>query len=82
MLGLVGKEGSKLRYSEQPQGWNVVKKDLLLPALIVGPFTKAPYGWALVCSVLRLLSNNSIKSSLFDLFMKHPDFFKKSIVYE
>ena len=44
MLALVGKEGSELRYSEPLQGWNVVNKDLFLPALLIGSFTKAPHG--------------------------------------
>ena len=46
MLGLLGEEGSEMRCSAHPQGWNVVDKDLLLPALIVGLFTQAPPGQA------------------------------------
>ena len=36
VLGLMGKKGSELRCSELSQGWTVLNKDLLLPALIVG----------------------------------------------
>ena len=42
VLGVVGKKGSELRCFKLSQGWNVVNKDLLLPALIVRSFPKAP----------------------------------------
>ena len=51
MLGFMGKEGSEVKYSKSSQGWNIVNKDLFLPALIVGSFTKVPLGWAPVCWV-------------------------------
>ena len=41
VFSLVGKEGSKLRYSKYFQGWNVENKDPFLPAVIVGSYTKA-----------------------------------------
>ena len=42
MLGLMGKEGSELWCSKLSQGWNVVNKDPLPSALIVGFYSKAP----------------------------------------
>ena len=45
MLGLMGTEGFELRCSKLSQGWNVINKDIPLPALIVGSFTKAPCEW-------------------------------------
>ena len=51
VLGAMGKEGSELRCPEPPQGWNVVNKGLLLPALIVGSFLQALCEWAPVSSV-------------------------------
>ena len=41
VLGLMGKESSGLRFSKLSQGWNIVNKDLFLPALIVGSYSKA-----------------------------------------
>ena len=52
VLGLVGKEGSKHKCSELPQGGNIVNRNLFLPALIVGSFTKAPHGRGPVCSLI------------------------------
>ena len=49
MLGLLENRAQSMRRSKHrppPQGWNVVNKDLLLPALIVGSFTKASHGRA------------------------------------
>ena len=51
MLGLMGKVGSEQRCSKLSQGWNVVNKDLFLPALIAGSYTNMPRERALVCSV-------------------------------
>ena len=53
VLGLMGKWGSKLKCSHPSQDWSIVNKDLFLPALIVGPFTKVTRGWAPVYSVTR-----------------------------
>ena len=44
------------RCSRFPQGWNVVNKDPLLPALIVGSVTKVLRGWALVHSLTVFMS--------------------------
>ena len=53
MLGLMGKEGSKLRCSNLSQGWNDVNKDLFLPALIVGHSPRYPViGPVLKCIVM------------------------------
>ena len=41
VLGVLEKEDSELMCSKLSQGWNIVNKDQLLPALI-GSFTKAP----------------------------------------
>lgn len=66
MLGLAEKEGSELSFSKWgkehecswlPQGWNVVNKDLLLPVLIVGSYTKTTYERAPVCSLTVLTSS-------------------------
>ena len=57
MLGLLGKEGSEVRCSDLPQGWNVVNKDMLLPTLIVRSFTKATHEWTLVCLPTVLVSS-------------------------
>ena len=46
MLSLMGKDNSKFRCSKLSQGWNIVNKDLVPPALIVGSYTKAPCEWA------------------------------------
>ena len=51
VLSLLEKEGSEHECSPSPQGWDIGNKDLLLPALIVGFYTRATCGWALVCSV-------------------------------
>ena len=51
MRGVVGKLGSEHERSRLPQGWNIVSEDLLLPASIVGSFTKVPRGWTPVCLV-------------------------------
>lgn len=50
-LGLMGEQGSELKYPQHPESWNTVNKDLFLPVLIVGPYTKAPCQWAAVCLV-------------------------------
>ena len=44
VLGLMGKEGSDLRCSEHPQGWNVLNKDLPHATLTVPSLTKATCG--------------------------------------
>ena len=54
VLGLVGKKGSEHKCSECSRGRNIVNKNLFLPELIVGSFTKAPHGQA------RLLGYNSV----------------------
>ena len=46
MLGLMKQLGSERGYSKSHQGWNVINKDLFLPALIVGSYTKATHEWA------------------------------------
>ena len=51
MLGLMGKEGFKHKCWEPPQGWNIVNKNLFLPALISESFTKVPCGRTPVCLV-------------------------------
>ena len=56
VLCLVGEEGSELRCSKLSQGWNVVNKDLLLPAFTVESFTTTPCGWVPAWSVSLIAS--------------------------
>ena len=57
MRGVVGKLGSEHERSRLPQGWNIVSEDLLLPASIVGSFTKVPCERTPVCSLTVLASS-------------------------
>ena len=47
----MGNEGSELKRSQSPHGWNTANEDLFLPILIVGSGTKAPCEWASGCLV-------------------------------
>lgn len=73
VLGL-RKLDSEPECSQLPQGWNVVHKDMLLPALIAGLYTEAPHERAPVSSLAVLVS--SVTSSETEIYLKvYPNLF-------
>ena len=75
-LHLVGNEGSELKRSQSPHGWNTANEDLFLPILIVGSGTKAPHEQAPVTLPLRTSQSGNVgitavtKVSVWEHFMQ------------